>query len=121
LCSALQTQPVDKYLERLPHPGGKETVEMKRAKASDGGDAIEFERFVQMTLDMVHHPVDTSCILSPRGLRSEYGHSCPLSAMAIACFRLSEARKLPLREPPPPPRYTAPTPRPDHSRTRSSG
>jgi hypothetical protein len=43
-------------LERFTHPGTKETMEVKGAKASDRGDAFEFERLVQMDLDVVHYP-----------------------------------------------------------------
>src|SRR5262249_61476946 len=80
LRSAFQTQSMHEHLESLAHPGAKEAVEVKGAKASDGGDALEFERLVQVALDVVHDPVHTSGILSARGLGSEYSHPCPLSA-----------------------------------------
>jgi hypothetical protein len=60
--SPLQPHPSDVIAQGLANQGREDAMEMVWGKAGDPRQYLQGQRFIQMGLDVIHHPVDAGAI-----------------------------------------------------------
>jgi len=60
--SPLQPHPADVIAQGLANQGREDAMKMVGGKAGDPGQVLQGQRFIQMGLDVIHHPVDAGAI-----------------------------------------------------------
>ena len=63
LGAEFQSPPSHVFTDRLTHPRGEQPVEMKRREMRNAGERLEFERVIEMPIDVVDDPMESSRVL----------------------------------------------------------